>query len=185
MLRLVTLTCLILFSYTAQASSQALYQIDMIVFAHQSSTLQAENIITPLVAPDTQNAISLQNSNSNLMTPYHILPQRSSELGQAFWTLNRKPDYQVLGHFTWLQPSNNQRAIALPSTNHNGWNIEGTVRVRQSNYYLLDTDLLFSSPTGKTQTAFLFSQKQRLKPGTVYYLDHPQAGMLIKVHKIA
>ncbi|MDA9272003.1 peptidoglycan binding protein CsiV, partial [bacterium] len=36
-----------------------------------------------------------------------------------------------------------------------------------------------------TQTAFNFSQKQRLKPGTVYYLDHPQAGMLIKVHALS
>lgn len=184
MLRLVTFVCLFLFSFISGASQQSLYQIDMIVFTHQSSAYQAENITTPLLAPDMKNAISLQNNATNSITPYHILPKSSSQLAQAFWALNRKSGYQVLAHYTWLQPSNNQRAIAIPSINHNGWNIEGTVRVRQSNYYLLDTDLLFSSPTGNTQTAFLFSQKQRLKPGTVYYLDHPQAGMLIKVHKV-
>ena len=29
------------------------------------------------------------------------------------------------------------------------------------------------------------SQKQRLKAGRTYYLDHPQAGMLINVHRVA
>ena len=186
MLRLATLTCLIIFSCLAMANQHSLYQIDMIVFTHQqTSALQAENTVAPLLAPDTQNAIPLQTSISNAITPYHILPTSSSQLSQEYWALNRKADYQVLAHYTWLQPSNNQRAIALHSINHNGWNIEGTLRVRQSNYYLFDTDLLFSTPNNNTQTAFVFSQKQRLKPGTTYYLDHPQAGMLIKVHKIA
>jgi hypothetical protein len=54
---------------------------------------------------------------------------------------------------------------------------------QQSNYYLLDTALLFSAPE-RINAAFMFTQKQRLKPGVVYYLDHPQAGMLIKVHTI-
>lgn len=186
MMRLITLTCLILFSCIIKANQQSLYQIDMIVFSHQqSSAIKAENTATPVVAPNTQNAIFLESSTNNTVIPYHLLPKSLSQLTQASWALNHKPDYKVLAHYTWLQPSNNQRAIAIPSINQSGWSIEGTVRVRQSNYYLLETDLLFSSPSKKAQTAFLFTQKQRLKPGTTYYLDHPQAGMLIKVHKIA
>ena len=183
MLRITTLTCLFLFSYLTQAAQRStLYQVDMIVFAHQQSSAQ-QTTTPPLLAPP-QNAIPLDNSISSAITPYHILPTSASQLSNEYWALNRKAEYQVLAHYTWLQPSNNQRAIVLPSTNRNGWNIEGTLRIRQSNYYLLDTDLLFSAPNN-TQTAFFFSQKQRLKPGTVYYLDHPQAGMLIKVHQIA
>lgn len=187
MLRITTLTCLFLLSSLSQASQQsALYQVDMIVFTHQPSSQHEANIVTPLMAPDTQHAIPLQNTVNGALTPYHTLPASSSQLSSEYWALNRKTNYQVLAHYTWLQPANNQRAVALSSLNRNGWNIEGTLRIRRSNYYLLDTELLFSAPgvEKNSQTAFLFSQKQRLKPGTVYYLDHPQAGMLIKVHQI-
>ncbi len=183
MLRITTLTCLFLFSCVPQASQRStLYQVDMIVFTHQQAGVQSSGTTKPL-AENTQNAIPLNSNISNLMTPYHLLPARSSQLNNEYWALNRRPEYQVLAHYSWLQPGNSQRAIALPSTYRSGWTIEGTLRIRQSNYYLLDTDLLFSTPNG-SQAAFMFSQKQRLKPRTVYYLDHPQAGMLIKVHQI-
>ncbi len=183
MLRITTLTCLFLFSGLTQASQRStLYQVDMIVFTHQQTAVQSSAVTLPM-AQNTQNAIPLNSDISSLMTPYHLLSAHSSQLNNDYWALNRRAEYQVLAHYTWLQPGNSQRAIALPPTNHRGWHIEGTLRIRQSNYYLLDTDLLFSTPNG-SQTAFMFSQKQRLKPKTVYYLDHPQAGMLIKVHQI-
>ena len=185
MLRLTIITCLFLCSCFVQANQRAtLYQIDMIVFTHQQVGSQQSSIPPQLMTSDSQHSIPLDSTVSSVTTPYHMLPASSSQLSSEYWALNRKAEYQVLAHYTWLQPSNNQRAIVLPSTNRNGWNIEGTLRIRQSNYYLLDTDLLFTAPNNN-QTAFLFSQKQRLKPGTVYYLDHPQAGMLIKVHQIA
>ena len=155
----------------------------MIVFTHLKASLTpTENAQTPL-APDMHHAIPLQTDVSEMMTPYHTLPVSTSHLRNEYWALNRKPQYQVLFHYTWLQPGNNQRPIALTQVNRGGWNVEGTLRIRRSNYYLLDTDLVFSAPNS-TQTAFVFAQKQRLKPGVVYYLDHPQAGMLIKIHQI-
>lgn len=183
MLRIIIIALLSLhslLSYATQKSS--LYQIDMIIFAHQQISRGSDNSNTPM-ATKSQHAIPLQISSKNTRTPYQILPTSSSSLNQEYWALSRKSDYRVLAHYSWLQPSNSQRAVTLPEINRSGWNIEGTVRVRQSNYYLLDTNLVFSSNTNKHAT-FLFSQKQRLKPGAVYYLDHPQAGILIKVHQI-
>lgn len=184
MLRVIITTCLILFASLSQATSRtSLYQVDMILFAHQQTSSQYDTNTTTMT-DDAQHAIQLDSNITSSISPWHLLPANSSQLSREYWTLNRKAGYEVLAHYTWLQPSNSQGAISLPSTNRNGWNIKGTVRVRQSNYYLLDTHLLFSAPGSQNQNGFLFSQKQRLKPGTVYYLDHPQAGMLIKVHKI-
>ena len=182
----LSITALLLLSGLSHSTpSHKLYQIDMIVFTHQpAANQQTEQALSPLVPPDAQRAIPLQDLAGDARAPYRLLPNSASQLNQEYWTLMHKTDYQVLAHYTWLQPSDNQRPIAIPSIHRNGWNIEGTLRVRQSNYYLLDTDLLFST-VNTSQTAFLFSQKQRLKPGTVYYLDHPQAGMLIKVHLVA
>ena len=179
MLRIATFTCLLLLSCLCQAS-QPMYQVDMIVFARPGAQ-QANTVTTPL-APDTQHAIPLQYNDSGAQGAYHLLPASLSQLSGEYWALNHKTNYQVLAHYTWRQPANNQRAVALSANGRYGWNVEGTLRIRRSNYYLLDTELLFSD---NNQTAFLFSQKQRLKPGTVYYLDHPQAGMLIKVHQVA
>ena len=141
MLRFSTLICLFLLPCLSQASQKStLYQVDMIVFAHQQAAPQhTENSTTPVLPPDTQHAIYLQSSADATRAPYHILPTRSSQLNNEYWALNRKAEYQVIAHYTWLQPANNQRAIALPTTNHKGWNIEGTLRVRQCNFYLLDT----------------------------------------------
>jgi hypothetical protein len=184
MLRAFTFTSLFLLSCLGFAHQPApLYQVDMIVFTQlQASLPPTDHSISPLLAPNVNNAIVLQNNAPNKMTPYSILPTSASHLRNEYWALNRKPQYQVLFHHTWLQPGNNQRPIAL-SQAVGGWNVEGTLRVRRSNYYLLDTELLFSTPNS-TQTAFMFTQKQRLKPDVVYYLDHPQAGMLIKIHQV-
>lgn len=159
------------------------YQVDLIVFTHLQTPPSTAHALAPLIAPSATNAIPLELNPSAQSTPYHILPASASQLRNEYWALNRKPEYQVLFHYTWLQPSTNEKPIALSQLNAGGWNIEGTLRIRQSNYYLLDTDLLFSAPQSM-QTAFIFSKKQRLKPDVVYYLDHPQAGMLIKIHAI-
>lgn len=184
MLRIIIFAGLFLSSCLGLANQHTpLFQVDMIVFTHlQASLIPTANDSAPLLAPDTSHAILLQNNRTDKKTPYHILPASQSQLRDEYWALNHKPQYQVLMHYTWLQPNNSQRPIALSQT-IGGWNIEGTLLIKQSNYYSLDTTLLFSAPDSK-QTAFLFSQKQRLKPEVIYYLDHPQAGMLIKVHQI-
>ena len=157
------------------------YQVDLIVFNHIGQNTSTVPSLVPLMPPSSQGAIPLVLHPSPTLTPYHLLPASSSQLRNEYWALNRKPQYQVLFHYSWLQSTKNQQPIALSTLPIGGWNIEGTLSIKQNNYYLLDTNLLFSSP----QTAFKLSQKQRLKPNVVYYLDHPQAGMLIKIHAMS
>lgn len=185
MFRLLISIITILFTCAGQAKNSAsFYQVDLIVFTHQNAySLSADLSLASSISANTSQAIPLRTESKNSLTPYHLLPASSSQLRQEYWALHRKPQYRVLLHYTWLQPLNNQRPIMLPKTTKDGWQIEGTLRIRRSNYYLLDTELLFSAPS--SQAAFVFSQKQRLKGGAIYYLDHPQAGMLIKVHQLA
>ena len=184
MLRATVLFCFLILSFTSLAESvPGFYQIDMIVFEHQNKGQQSE-LFSTKASSEKQNAIPLQFDRSNLKTPYHLLPSASSQLNQEYWALNHRSNYKVLFHYTWLQPNNNQQAIFIPPTTQGNWSVEGTLRIRQNSYYVLDTDLIFSSPKSQKK-AFVFSQQQRMKPGTVYYLDHPMAGMLIKVHQVA
>lgn len=185
MIRIIIYTCLCLFSCLLSAKKNTpLLQVDIIVFTDlQASASSKEHDRSPLIAPTINQAIPLQTTISKAITPYHLLPSSSSQLRDEYWALNHKTQYQILFHYSWLQPGNNKKPMALSFTNTAGLNVEGTVQIQQSNYYLLDTALFFSAPE-RTNAAFMFTQKQRLKPGVVYYLDHPQAGMLIKVHTI-
>jgi hypothetical protein len=179
MYRLIILTIGILCSGFTLAKSS--YQVDLVLFAYPQSTDKNSNMAlnTPLI-PISKNAITLKNDSKK---PYGLLSASQSELRNEYYLLSRKSHYQVLGHYSWVQPSNNQSSVALPNINHNGWQIQGTVRVRQSNYYLFDTDIQ-CSPPNNPQSSFTVKQKQRLKNNLVYFLDHPQVGMLIKVHKL-
>lgn len=158
------------------------YQIDVILFTHAQSAASetALNQAVPLL-PITKHAIALKTHGAGL---YSILPAAQSGLRDAYYHLNRKPQYHVLGHYSWIQASSNQSAVALPVIDKNGWHVQGTLRVRQGAYYTLDADLQ-GTLQGHPHASFTVSQKQRLKANTAYYLDHPQIGMLVKVHKIS
>ena len=182
--RVLLLTGLFFWSLASLASPKgSLYQVDMIVFTHQP-TAPREEAIAPVLPTYIQDAITLLPTASAAMTPYHTLPSASSSLQNEYFALHRNKAYEILGHYTWLQPENSRQPVLLPQMVGANWNVEGALRIRQSNYYLLDADLLFSV-FGQKKPAFAFTQKQRLKAGVVYYLDHPEAGMLIKIHKVA
>lgn len=180
MLRLFILTISILYSCSALAKSS--YQIDLILFAHPKGADKNTKLVmdSPLI-PISNNAISLKTGSTN---SYGLLAASQSELRDEYYQLSRKSHFQVLAHYSWRQPSTNQSKVALPITNHNGWLMQGTVRVRQSNYYLFDADIQLSPPNNP-QSSFTVLQKQRLKGSVVYFLDHPQVGMLVKIHKIS
>lgn len=164
-------------------SSGNLFQVDVILFLHPSSNaplLQSPS--TTLIAPDTRHSIALKPESGSGAELYHLLPASRSYLQKDYWALQRNPAYQVLASYSWLQSSLNQQSVSLPLVLHQSWQINGLLRLRQGQYYTLDTTLLWTSPN--RQRAFLFSQKQRLKPSTVYYFDNPNAGMLMSVHRV-
>lgn len=185
MLRIAMSILFLAFSALVQAKeNSSFYQVDLIIFIHQqASTLPAELSLSATLSSANNHAIPIQTETSKKLTPYHLLPFYSSQLREEYWALHRKMEYQMLLNYSWLQPLNNQRAITLPKINRHGWQLEGSIRIQRSNYYLLTTELLFSPPQNN-QSPFVFAQKQRLKGGDTYYFDHPQAGILIKIHQL-
>ncbi len=167
-------------SSLTQAKGKAeFYQVDLLLFSHQSSS--PVELSRTVLSSNAMSAIPLRIERAGT-APYHLLPAASSQLQQEYWALTHKPPYQVLLHYSWLQPFTNKRSVILPKISRNNWQVEGTIRIRRANYYLLDTELLVS--TLDNATSFILAQKQRLKGEQIYYLDHPQVGMLIKIHQV-
>lgn len=169
--------------YSTLIYSKSTYQIDLILFSHPQSATQALDLDLPLL-PTSHHAIALKNSSDKSFKSYNLLPNSQSGLRNEYYLLQHKSNYKVLGHYSWIQPANNQSMVSLPNTNHTGWQVQGTVNVRQSTYYTFNADLQFSPPSNP-QSAFTVSQKQRLKGNVVYYLDNPQIGMVVKIHPLA
>lgn len=163
---------------TAAASS---YQIDLILFAHQASATENEHAFNNALVPVNDDAIRLKPAAAGQQKNYQLLKASQSSLGDAYYQLTHKAQYKVLGHYSWRQPANSQSKVAIPVGNNKGWQFQGSVRVRQGNYYSMDTNLQFSPPD-HPESALTLEQKQRLKPNVVYYLDHPQIGMLVNIH---
>lgn len=178
MSRLILILLGLLFSSCSLASTH--YQVDLILFSHPLKE-NISSLNTPLI-PLSKNVITLKSGSSNTQKPYHLLSPSKSGLRNEYYLLNRKHQYQILGHYSWIQPGNNQNKIAIPSVHRNGWEMLGTLKIRQSNYFTVNAELQVSPPN-HPQSAFTVTQNQRLKANTVYYFDHPQIGMLIKIHK--
>ncbi|STY28972.1 Protein of uncharacterised function (DUF2803) [Legionella wadsworthii] len=177
--RLITIILGIL--YSCLTFAQPSYQIDLILFAHPNANT-GKTIDSPLL-PMSTHVISLKMDGDKSGKPYHLLPPSSSSLRDEYYLLSRKSPYQVLGHYSWKQPSNNQTSVALPLAEQHGWQMQGTVNVKQSTYYSFEAELQVSSPSNP-QSSFIISQKQRLKSDVVYYLDNALVGMLVKIHKV-
>ena len=168
------------------ASKAEYYQVDLIVFTHLQASLSPSKQALAADTPHdmTNHAIPLRLERSPSITPYHLLPRQASHLGNEFWALNRKPQYQVLFHYSWLEPKHHKGALSLTPTNIAGWRVEGIINIQQNHLYAVSTDLLFSAPDSE-MAPFRVIHKQPLKPGVVYYLDHPQAGMIIQINPIS
>lgn len=173
-----------LWSSCFYANASPLYQVDMIVFTHQGLSSMKESALPAAFVTHNENTISLKPQRDHHQEPYCLLPSSTSLLKNEYWALHHQPQYKVLMHYTWLQPQNNQKTIAIPSFNQEGWNIEGTIHIKKGTYYSLNTELMFSTSQDKKNT-FVFSQQQQLKPDMLYYLDDANAGMLVKIHPIA
>lgn len=161
------------------------YQIDLIIFAKPSSgtNISALMINTP-IPPLTQNALKLTSDTAKTGKSYELLSPAKSSLRDALYQLNRNHQYTILGHYSWIQPATNKTSIALPLTTHDGWQMQGTMTITDGVFYSFNSTLQISPPSSP-EAFFLVTQNQRLKADTMYYFDHPQIEMLVKIHQVA
>lgn len=181
MQRVFLLITSILYPFFSLAGST--YQVDLILFAYKHNTLNkselAPSIPYSLTNPE---AIALHSQVGQSAQPFQLLNASAFDLKNELYRLHHDASFQVLGHYSWKQPITNKKAITLPPTELKGWKVEGNVRIQHGNYYAFDAQL-YGSPPSHPDAFFSLTQKQRLQEGKVYYFDHPQIGMLLKIHK--
>lgn len=155
------------------------YQVDLIIFAQPGAFNSSEALRIDAPLPASPKVQSLTSNSS----AYRLLTPSQSQLKDEFYQLGRKKEYTILGQYSWVQPLNNKSPVMLPFKSAHGWNIQGTVNIKNGAYYLFNADLQVNTPTGPNGYLRVI-QNQRIKPNVVYYFDHPLVGVLVKiVHK--
>lgn len=180
-LLLIILICLAT-TVVARSNPDEHYQIDLIIFLHQTPQEQAAHEIVPPILPlSMQHPVKLDTHRESTSLPYKLLPVKNSSLRNEYRIINQKPQYQVLFHGSWLQPQNSHKGVSFSSVLSHDWQVEGVFKIQKRHYFDLNVQLVFKSPDHQ-HASFVFSRHQRLKDNDLYYLDHPQGGMLIKIH---
>nr|WP_272890414.1 CsiV family protein [Stutzerimonas stutzeri] len=159
---------------TPPAFAEALYRVEVLLFRHDA----------PLQAS--------QRAPVDWAKGAHML-ERSAErqpvLEAVAERLSAEPGYQLLLHRAWRQPiTDNSKAIAL----HQGqrhfehYPIQGVLQLRPGRY--MQTDVTFwinrFGDYGQLLASERLTQRVRLVPGRLTYIDHDSLGLLIELKRL-
>ncbi len=105
--------------------------------------------------------------------------------------LRRSPDYEVLHHGRWLQPTAAPgRAIPLlvqfGTRRPDGlFEVEGTLRISRGRYLRVDAELwLHAASNGGEPGYAVLSETRRMRARSVHYLDHPMLGLALRAEQL-
>lgn len=163
----------------------AAYQVDLIIFTQSHPTLTStEHNLLPLELPSPNQSTITLKPQDNSSDFYRLLPRRASYLLTADKRLRQQQNYRIIAHYSWRQPLAHPQTIKLPDTEQDQWRVSGTLTIGYNSYYRMNGLLSFYAPGAETPS-FAWPIKKRLKKSLIYYIDHPQAGLLVDIHPLA
>jgi len=165
---------LLLLWLAPQVHAEALYRVELILFRHA----------TPLEA--SQHA---PYDWARQARPLERRAERQPALEHIAARLTPEQGYQVLLHRAWQQPvSDDGPAITI----HQGqrhfehYPIQGTLKLRTGRY--MQTDMTFwvnrFGEYGQLLASERLTQRVRLVPGRLTYIDHDSLGLLIELRRL-
>ena len=156
------------------AFAEALYRVEVLLFRHDA----------PLLA--SQRAPSGWAKGTQMLERN---AERQPMLDAIAERLSAEPGYQLLLHRAWRQQiSDGGKAIAL----HQGprhfehYPIQGVLKIRPGRY--MRTDVTFwvnrFGDYGQLLASERLTQRVRLVPGRLTYIDHDSLGLLIELKRL-
>lgn len=188
---LLNLLCLLFSpqSFSGPTTGPMQYQVEVIIFQNTIPPVANSEDFSGFPAlPETSKAVNLGPEN-DAHTPYSELPYSWLRLRAEARLIKRKPDYKLLLHTAWLQQEGRSKTVHLDNDFQEGSapKLDGTIRVSKGLYYYFSVNLALTpinTLLRPKQKPFILKQKRRLRSDEVHYIDHPQFGVLIKVHPL-
>lgn len=157
-----------------QAFAEALYRVEVLLFRHDTALLASQRAPSDW-ADDAQ--------------PLERSAERQPVLESIAEKLSAEPGYELLLHRAWRQPiREGGKAIAL----HQGprhfehYPLQGVLKVRPGRY--MQTDVTFWANRfgeyGQLLASERLTERVRLVPGRLTYIDHDSLGLLIELRRL-
>jgi hypothetical protein len=138
----------LLLPFSAQAQTEGLYRVELLVFSHAGGSTAEQWDATPdLGYPESTRALTPATPLDPLQpTPFATLPSTQHELDGKAGEMQRSGRYRILFHEAWIQPMMGQSAalpIVLDRSGDGGqWPaLQGTIKLYMSSDINLDTNL--------------------------------------------
>jgi hypothetical protein len=170
-------------AHTAEAPR--LYDVEVIIFSHNSQSDQGESWYTPDGNAGRARGYFPENQFTELSSSHF-------SLSPVRYSLQKGGEYTVLFHRAWRQlaySSANAADYPVNSFAEGSRNsVKGSIRLVRERYLHLDVDLLLMESAGTAPglysdgpgnaPAYRLAEKRRIKSSTLHYFDHPRFGML-------
>ena len=193
LLRLAALATLALLagaSGAQQATPLQSYDVELIIFRtlsgsatpeqwsvesggpKQDVVIADEDAASPENAPTARVAMSTENFPDLAAAKFKLTAIEDS--------LKRSRNYQVLGHFGWVQPGFPRTEAHYTSINSQvlqGSGLIGQIALSRGRYLHLTLDLTLEPPSDPGQR-YVLQQTRRMRSNERHYIDHPKFGVI-------
>jgi len=184
---IITSACLV-----PGALAQRLYDVEIIVFSHNTGHDQGETWRQPVDGAGRARGQFQDNRFTELSSSRY-------KLGPVRYSLQADGGYTVLFHRAWRQQASSPSNVAdypLHSfSNETSSSVDGAISLVRGRYLHLDVDLLlmhaaggapgqYSDGPGSTP-AYRLHEKRRIKSSELQYFDHPRFGLVAMVTPVS
>ena len=174
------------------AFAQRLYDVEIIVFSHNTGHDQGETWQQPGDGAGRATGQFQDNRFTELSSSRY-------RLGPVRYSLQADGAYTVLFHRAWRQQASSPSNVAdypLHSfSNDTNSSVDGAISLVRGRYLHLDVDLLlmhasggapgqYSDGPGSTP-AYRLREKRRIKSSELQYFDHPRFGLVAMVTPVS
>jgi hypothetical protein len=189
------LTLALLLATVAAPAQAETYRVDLIVFLDKSGGGESGRRV---VAPELGGAIDPASTGALAAAGITLLPEADFALTSEWQHLRNAKRYQPLLKLAWTQKDPPQergpalrvrygQSFEVGSTDGIGAvavsPVEGRIALLVGHYLHLDTDLVYTMPTGGGFASYRLRENRKMKRDELHYLDSPRLGVLARVTK--
>ena len=164
-----------LFSPSLLAEGSA-YQIELIVFSQKMHNTE--------VFDQTSRSIRWPSDLTELSA---YQQPKNTTLDDTYAALSKDSAYRPIFYAAWIQPIAAGGVSTAVHIQSSDGNLNGYVRMQQDQGLQMVVDLELGSGLGDdsgNEVVYRLNEKRSIKPGEVYYLDHPKFGVIAKVRPL-
>lgn len=179
----------------AEQDASNWYTVEVITFTRAKSSQIQENWLNSLHKPGhsfLKTSASDINQSDMQIKP---VPESQWQLSRHAYSLGKDRGIRVRSHQAWRQPGLPKNASPWIELQSNSSRLTGKVRISLSRYLHAEVDIRLLNPDWNPDDSsdsqnqpepaknIYFQASRKLKLDKIHYIDHPLAGVLIKIER--